>query len=242
MDSNYSPYNWQASFNRIDSILLTPQGNYQEKDSLPDRDALTYSNGFYANCSALFVDIRDSSELPKQYNRPALAKIYRAFISELVAIMNGHPKAREINIVGDCVWGVFNTPFTSDIDGVFAAAAEANSMVRTLGYKMGKAGYEKPLRAGIGMAWGRALMVKAGQSGSTISDVVYMGDVVNRAAYLASLGSKGYPGHPLMVDDVFKANLEQDNQDLLSWNPAHGCWSGSVINLAMEQWYVENCT
>lgn len=241
MDSKYSPYNWQTSFNRIDSILATPQGNYEERDSLPDRDALTYTNGFYANCSALFVDIRDSSELPRKYNRPALAKIYRAFISELVAIMNGHPKAREINIVGDCVWGVFNTPLTTDIDGVFAAAAEANSMVKTLGYKMKKAGYEVPFRAGIGMSWGRALMVKAGQSGSTISDVVYMGDVVNRAAYLASLGSKGYPGHPLMVDHDFKANLHEDNQNLLSWNATTQCWSGSVINLAMEDWHNANC-
>lgn len=241
MDSNHTTYNWLASFDRIDAILATPSGNYEERDSLPDRDRLTYTNGFYANCSALFIDIRDSSVLPRKYNRPALAKVYRAFISELVAIMNGHPKAREINIVGDCVWGVFNTPQKTDIDEVFATAFAANSMIKTLGYKMTKAGYESPIRAGIGMAWGRALMIKAGQSGSGISDVVYMGEVVNRAAHLASFGAKGYPAHELMVDDDFKGNLNNDNQRLLSWNSTRRCWSGSVVSSAMDAWHNENC-
>lgn len=43
------------------------------------------------------------------------------------------------------------------------------------------------------MSYGRALTAKAGQSGSTISDVVWMGDVVNRAAYLASSEARGIP-------------------------------------------------
>lgn len=52
-------------------------------------------------------------------------------------------------------------------------------------------GWETPLRVGIGLADGRALMIKAGFSGSGIHDVVYMGQVVNPAAKLAALGRKG---------------------------------------------------
>src|SRR5680860_1119371 len=98
MDSNYREYKHIDSFARIDEILKQPSTNFEEKQSLPDRDALTYTNGFYAYCSAMFVDIRDSSKLPDIYNRPALAKLYRAFISEMVSIMNGNAKARAINI------------------------------------------------------------------------------------------------------------------------------------------------
>ena len=241
MDSNHSTYDFKASFSRIDGILAAPSGNYEEVDSLPDRDRLTYANGFYANCSALFVDIRDSSQLPSKYKRPVLAKIYRAFISELVAVMNGHPKAREINIVGDCVWGTFNTPYTSDIGEVFQAAYTANSMIKTLGYKMNKAGYATPIKAGIGMSWGRALMIKAGQSGSGISDVVYMGEVVNRAAHLASFGAKGYPSHELMVDGTFRDNLNEANRALLTRNATRSCWSGNVIRQDMDDWHKEHC-
>ena len=94
MDSNHKDYNHISSFARIDDILALSQSNYEEVKELPDRDRLTYTNGFYAYCSALFADIRDSSTLPDLYKRPALAKLYRAYISELVAIMNGNEQAR----------------------------------------------------------------------------------------------------------------------------------------------------
>src|SRR4051794_35584612 len=120
MDSNHKTYDHVASFSRIDTILARPSTKYEERKELPDRDELTFENGFYAYCSALFIDIRDSSTLPDLYNRPALAKLYRAFISEMVAVLNSHEKAREINIVGDCVWGVFNTPTKPRIDELFS--------------------------------------------------------------------------------------------------------------------------
>src|SRR4051812_3197937 len=101
MKSNYAEYDYESSFKRISDILNQSDINYEEVDNLPDRDALTFTNGFYATCSALFVDIRDSSSLPSHYRRPTLARIYRAYISEMVAIMNGDIYCQEINIVGD---------------------------------------------------------------------------------------------------------------------------------------------
>src|SRR4051794_39264276 len=154
---------------------------------VPDRDRLTCSNGFYAYCSALFVDIRGSSDLPSKHKRPTLARLYRAYISELVAVMNGDPACREINIVGDGVWCVVNTKLTTDIDDVFSTAARINELIDVLNCKLRKRGIEE-IRIGIGIEYGRALMIKAGYSGSGINDVVYMGEVVNRAAKLAAEG------------------------------------------------------
>lgn len=242
MDSNYKSYDYISSFGRIDDILSLPAGNFDEADSLPSRDKLTFTNGFYANCSALFVDLRDSSRLPEQTTRPVLAKIYRAYISELVAIFNSSTLAREINIVGDCVWGVFNTPYKPDIDEVFALAAKSNSLIKVLNYKLAKKDYPSPLSVGIGMSWGRALMIKAGYSGSGINDVVYMGDVVNQAAKLAARGGRGYPGHPLQVDVVFYANMNDDNQKLVSRSFDLRCYEGTVVNTLMQEWYDANCT
>src|SRR4051812_34718864 len=111
----------------MDEYLNAPAGNYEEANSLPGREKLTYENGYYAYCSAMFVDLRDSSSLPDSYTRPVLAKIYRSFISEVVAIMNGNLDAAEINIVGDCVWGVFDTSLKTEINTLFAEAARVNS-------------------------------------------------------------------------------------------------------------------
>lgn len=242
MDSNFKTYSYLSSFARLDDILTQSQSNYEEVKELPDRDRLTYSNGFYAYCSALFVDIRDSSKLPDVYRRPALAKLYRAYISEMVAIMNGDERAREINIVGDGVWGVFNTPLKQHIDGLFSTAARANSLVKVLNYKLDKAGYSTPIKVGIGMAYGRALMIKAGYSGSGIADVVYMGDVVNAAAKLAAQGSNGFGVPPMMIDDLFASNLNESNTKLVTKDWARGCYTANVVNTAMNDWYEENCT
>lgn len=239
MDSNYKYYNYLSSFGRLDGILNLSDLNYEEVDKLPDRDGLTYSNGFYANCSALFIDIRDSSKLASKTTRPVLAKIYRAYISELVAVLNGSPNAREINIVGDCVWGVFNTPYTTDIDELFDTAAQANSLIKTLNYKLYKKGYPQ-VPSGLGMAYGRALMIKAGYSGSGISDVVYMGDVVNEAAKLAAMGGKNF-APPFMVQNTFQANLNDHNKGLLRYNNFRDCYEGNVIWTEMDEWYKANC-
>jgi len=206
MDSNHKPYDYGASFNRLNIILDTPSTQYEEVNSLPDRDKLTFTNGFYANCSALFVDIRNSSELPKKYKRPALAKLYRAFISEVVAILNGATACREINIVGDCVWAVYNTPYKADINTVFSLGAEVSSLIDVLNCKSAKRDYD-PIAVGIGMSWGRALMIKAGYAGSGINDVVYMGDVVNEAAKLASHGNETHADKETMVSNNFRSNL-----------------------------------
>lgn len=241
MDSNFKVYDFVASFERIDGILAQPNDVYEETDKLPDRDELTFENGFYARCSALFVDIRDSSNLPNIYKRPALAKLYRAFISEMVAVHNSDSYTREVNIVGDCVWSVHNTPSKTDIDDVFSLAYTANSLVKVLNYKLNKAGYPTPIKVGIGMSYGRALMIKAGYSGSGINDVVYMGDVVNQAAKLASMGSKDGE-KPLVMDQVFYQNLKEANTKWLTKKPNVGIYTGNVIRVDMEEWYNANCT
>src|SRR3954447_9597369 len=150
MDSNYRDYDYVASAKRIDGYLAQPAGNFEEVDSLPDRDRLSFTNGFYANCSAIFVDIRDSSALPKHYDRPRLAKLYRAYLSEMVAIFNSDPGTREVNIAGDAVWAVVNTPYTTDIDDVFEFAYTANSLMILLNKKLAAAGYDRPISVGIG--------------------------------------------------------------------------------------------
>jgi class 3 adenylate cyclase len=241
MDSNFKSYNYLASFARLDEILKQSQSNYEEVKELPDRDRLTYSNGFYALCSALFVDIRGSSKLPATYRRPALAKLYRAYISEMVAIMNGDEQTREINIVGDGVWAVFNTPLKKHVDGVFLVAARTNSLVRALNYKLQKANYPTPIKVGIGMSWGRALMIKAGYNGSGIADIVYMGDVVNAAAKLAAKGNDGIGVPSMMIDNDFAANLNENNSKLLTRDVGRNCYTANAIETAMNDWCNSNC-
>ncbi|MFX7816307.1 adenylate/guanylate cyclase domain-containing protein, partial [Acinetobacter baumannii] len=90
-----------------------------------------------------------------------LARWYRAFVSEMVAVFASDVDCREINIVGDCVWGVFNTPYKTDIDGVFSNAAVANSMVNILNEELTRKGITN-IEVGFGLSWGRAVMIMVG--------------------------------------------------------------------------------
>lgn len=245
MDGNYKPYNWETSAQRIKDILNQPAGQFDETEALPDRDKLTYTNGFYGRCTALFIDIRSSSELPKKHKRPTLAKIYRAFISEMVAVLNSHPNVREVNIVGDCVWAVYNTPNKPDIDEAFSIAAKANTLIKLLNVHYGKKGID-PLAIGIGLDWGRALMIKAGYSGSGINDVIYMGDVVNRAAHLAHEAGRAeffQTSPPIWVGSAAHFNLNDHNKALLEYRSHHelgDVYVGHVVITGMEEWISEN--
>ena len=79
------PYDFSASFDRLQDILDSAE-TFESVDTVPNSDTLSYSNGYYFKCYAIFIDIRDSSTLPTKYQKRTLAKIYRAYISEVVAL------------------------------------------------------------------------------------------------------------------------------------------------------------
>lgn len=240
MQSNFTTYDFEKSRKRIDEILDAGDNNYQEVDTIPSRDKLTYNNGFYVNCTAMFVDIRKSTSLMTKYKRPTLAKIYRTFISEVVAVMNGNLNCSEIFIQGDCVWGVFNTPYQTDINYVFGSSGKISSILDTINCKFKKRKID-PIEIGIGIDYGRALMIKAGYSGSGINDVVWMGDVVNNAAKIARYGNREYYDNETMISSVFYNNLNEHNKKLMSYSNTRGCYHGNIIDVNMNDWNNENC-
>jgi class 3 adenylate cyclase len=182
------PYDFADSRERIDEILNS-SSEFEEVDTVPNSDSLSYTNGYYFKCYSIFIDIRDSSKLPNKYQRKTLAKIYRAYISEVVALFQSFENCKEINIVGDSVWAVFNAKIKNDVLQVFSAAYMANSIINTLNYKLCRKGID-PIKVGIGIDKGDALMVLAGFKGSGINDVIYMGGVVNNASKLCSRANK----------------------------------------------------
>lgn len=239
MEATNLVYDLSKSLERIDEILNADNKQYEEKDMIPSRNELTYTNGYYVYCTALFVDICDSSKLPDFQNRPVLAKIYRSFISELVALFNGSQKCKEVNINGDCVWAVFDTPNKDDIDRVFATACQANALVNILNYKLEKKGY-KTYKVGIGIDYGRALMIKAGNKGSSINDVVWMGDVVNQSCHLATKGNDlNSQGNPIMLSSIIFKNLNENNRGLCTYNNSNLCYQSSAVNIKMNDWLKE---
>lgn len=242
MQTSQIVYDLEKSSQRLDGILSASNSGYEEIDYIPDRSKLTFTNGYYITVGAIFVDIRKSSELPNEHKRPKLAKLYRSYISEVVAILNGFSNCKEVNIVGDCVSGIFEATYKPQIERMIDAAAQINSLIKILNYKFRKNGIVE-ISVGIGIAYGRVLMIKAGYSGSSINDVVWMGDVVNEASNLCNEANKNGKDVILVDDDVFR-NLSSDYSKHFTqttYGLFYNCYQANLINTVMDKWYNENC-
>jgi class 3 adenylate cyclase len=188
MDARPRLYEVAASDARIIDILDSSAAF--EEGAIPSSTALTDQNGYYVECTAIFIDIRDSTKLREKHaQRRTLGKLYRAYVSESVAVLNGNPRCNQVFIQGDCVSAVFDTPTKQAVNEVFRLVAALNSVVRLLNYRLQRRGLT-PIKVGIGIDTGRALMIRAGFTGSGISDIVWMGDVLNHASHLCHMANK----------------------------------------------------
>jgi class 3 adenylate cyclase len=236
METKYKTYDYKESFRRIDEILDGSDKSFEELKTIPSRNNLTYTNGFYVKSSAIFVTLRDPVGLSTKFPLPLLAKIYRCFISETVAILNSNNTCVDIRITGDCVSAIYDTPHKTDIDGMFSDAARINSLIKTLNYKLAERAINKKLTVGIGMDYGQSLMVKAGYSGSGINDVLWIGGVVNRASQLCRYANKHNGLESTFVAYKVFVNLSDYNKKLLKKHSVHNCYFGDVINVTMDEW------
>jgi len=246
MQTNYQPYNFEKSLQRIDEILNSSNDSYKEVDYIPSESQLTFTNGFYVNATSLFVDLRDSTSLSRNHKRPVLAKIFKSFISEVIAIMNANRNCKYINIDGDCVSGVYDTFYQEDIASVLDDAIKINTLIEILSCKFKKKGYSE-IRAGIGIDYGRLLFVKTGFEGSGLNDVAWMGNALNIAAKLSGIGGKIITS-PIVISEVVFNNIKDLNSNYENWfikGYNYGLnlqyYHGDLINKYMNSWYEKNC-
>lgn len=238
MLANYKAYDFEKSLERIDEILDSSDNNYTDSKTIPNRDNLTFTNGYYVYGTAIFVDMRGSKAYANNHRRPVLAKVYRSYISELVAILNSFNKVRELYIEGDCVWAIYDTPYQHDMNDIFTLAGMVNSLIDTINIKLCKKKYTE-IKAGIGVHYNETLMIKAGYKGSAINEVTWIGSLVSETAELCSNANKN-GNQPILFSNSFYENLpNQQYKDWLEKNWSYDCYGGYIINTNMNDW-VEN--
>lgn len=239
MEASHSNYDFNESIKRIDEILDSSDSNYEKKQGIPSRSSLTFSNGFYVDVTVVFIDMRGSKNLGEKHTRPVLAKIYRTYISEIVATLKGNPYINEIYIEGDGVWAVFNTTSHPHVQSVFSTSAQVSSLIDILNIKYKKKGYSE-IKAGIGIDDGESLLIKAGHKGSSINEVVWIGRIVGNTAQLCSNGNRAPYDYETMVSKRVYEMLTDRQKGLLTWSTVRSCYHGNIINLEMNEWVKNN--
>ncbi len=236
MVSNYLAYDFEKNRERIDKILDAPEIPYDGLRTIPKREDLSLTNGTYVCCYVIFVCIRNLSELTKKYDCSTLAKIYRAFCSETVSLINSEKNCKEINIYSDGVCGIFDV---DDGDAIFRLAYDISTVAEIINSKLEKKSID-PIDIGIGLDFGREFMIKAGDNSGLLNEIVWLGDVVKNASKISRNGVKTLTNEEIMVTLDFQHTLNEDNSNMLFATKEDGCYYGGIHRMGNCKWIDQN--
>lgn len=206
-------YDYKSGKKRILNILNS-ELDVENSNELPCDEKLTFSNAYYSWVTAIFVDIRKSTELFTNENKKDVSRLIRSFTSEIIEIINQGDNLREIGIRGDCVYGIFTTPKKSQINEVFDMACYVNTMIKMLNKLLIKEDIPQ-IMVGIGVSSAQELVVKAGRKGSGVNNKVWIGDAVTKAANMSGKGNKNH-NLPIIISELTYKNLNDHNKGLMS--------------------------
>lgn len=241
-----SEYDYEQGKLRIAKILNNPMP-IEKKHYIPAGDNFTFDNGYMAQVTAIFVDIRDSTKLFSNKNEQT-AKVVRAFTSEIIEILRDDSSfMEEIGIRGDCVYAIYDTPYNSDVFKCAIKTFYINTLINMLNKMLRQKGIQE-IKAGIGMATDQELIIKAGRMRSGINSKVWIGKAVTKASKLSSLGDKeGYPrlfysktSYDNFIDELI---INSPNQNSKSWfksrlhsNPIGLAYHADIIQNDFSNW------
>ncbi|MED4129710.1 adenylate cyclase, partial [Shouchella miscanthi] len=109
---NFKDYDYKARKEKIEEILDNTDG-VNEVSKLPRDEDFTYTNGYKAWVSSIFIDLRDSTKLITSNEDNEIAKVIRGFTSEIIEILRqdtSKEELKEIGIRGDCVYAIYSAP------------------------------------------------------------------------------------------------------------------------------------
>lgn len=239
-------YNYKDGKERIENILQN-NTQIQEKEIPKDDSNFTYDNGIKSWIGSIFVDIVGSKKLIENEEEIVVAKVLRAFTSEIISILSNSDNMRQIGIRGDCVYGVFSCPKKDDVYHLADLTFYINTLTKMLNKLFTKYNYPN-IKVGIGMAIGNDLIIKAGRKGTGINDRIWIGKAVVDACVLADKASrngKSKIGYNSLAYQNFIDLLEEKNSECKNWFTKYyenGKYEyyGDIIKTDFDTWISDN--
>ena len=238
-------YDYKAGKQRLEEILDNDM-EIVEQDKLPNDDDFTFTNGYYSWVSAIFVDMRDSTELCADEDKEKLAKVFRSFSSEIIEILRDDDNLREIGIRGDCVYAVYTNPKQADVFETANKCFYVNTFMKMLNQLFRE--HDLPeIKVGIGMSTAQELVVKAGRKGVGINSKIWIGKAVSRSCHYADYGNKdgnpaivmGTCSYNNMIDKLEKNNPGKKPKEWFTYHKDEGegdYYTANIIKTGFDNW------
>ncbi|MDE7083153.1 MAG: adenylate cyclase [Clostridia bacterium] len=233
-------YNYRNSKANIINIL-TSKTEIKEKEKIPPEQDFTFNNGVLCWTSAIFVDMKNSTELFKKRDEK-LVRLLRAFTSEIITIFQDLSTYNQIGIRGDCVYAIYSTPQQKDIGEVFDIAAKVNTFMKMFNKLLSDNGYST-IGVGIGLGAAKELIIKAGRSGTGINDKIWIGKAIVDAANLSSVANR-HGFEKIAMSSCFYNNIVELPGNKKDWFNRHNddryfdetFYTCTVINTDFNDW------
>lgn len=214
-------YNYRNSKSNIINILKS-KTPVKQTDYIPTDASFTYENGVLTWVAAIFIDIENSSKLFDTKDEK-LARLIRAFTSEIICIFQDLDSYNQIGIRGDCVYSIFDVKTKEDLVEVFRIAYRLNTFLKMFNKIIADYGYNE-INAGIGIGCDEDLIIKAGRTGTGINDKIWIGKAVVDASNLSSVAGRdgiyNIAMSPLFYENIIDLLIEE-NKNYSTWIHSH---------------------
>ena len=172
--------------------------------------------------TAVFADLKGSTDLNANDRRRAAAYAYTYFISAMAVIMNRF-SAGYVDIQGDGIFGLFSGP-SSQFRAAACAITMKTQVQRDIAERFRKsARSDWVMSAGVGMDRGTLLVRRLGLRGTKVNEV-WAGKPVSMAAKLSSVAD---PNQVVVSDRVF--SLYQNGSKLRQRALLCSCGCGNGV-------------
>lgn len=234
--------------------ILNGKPEINDTTKIPKSDnEFTFDNAHYGWVTAIFVDIRDSTALFSGSDKYITAKIVRAFTSEIIEILREDSSCagllREIGIRGDCVYAIYTAkdPISKIVDIYLQKAFYINTFLSMLNKMLDEKGYRN-IKAGIGVATDKELVIKAGRRDVGINAKVWIGNAVTKASHLSSLGNKDgketialcITTYKNAIEHMISRNLNHETRygiiNWFSYSSDDKCYFTDVVKKEFNNW------
>ncbi len=189
---------------------------------IPSLDSLAFADGKDIDIAVLYIDIRNSSKITNSHSSENAAKIYKVFHKAM--IFAGKKYGGEIGgFAGDRIMIVFplNPSKHPRANAVKTAIYMQYILSQLVNLILNNDIFQHTLNCGIGIDFGKVLVVKVGQAGSGNNDRIWTGDAANYASKLAELGSGIYTS-PEVYDGLKIRSLISGNRTWMQWTDKEG--------------------
>lgn len=242
-------YDYEEGKKRV-SAILNDENEIEEKDKVPSSDNFTYHNGYYSNVTAVFVDIKDSTALFGEKKKKSTSKIIRAFSSEIIEILKDDSNLREIGIRGDCVYAIYTCSSVEENVEIMDKVFYINTYMKMLNKLLSNKGMRN-IKAGIGVATAKELVVKAGREGSGINNLVWIGKAVTHASKFSGEANRNGQDEIIFSNSFYNKIIDSlvernKNKKPREWFKSHNdeelgtYYSCRIIKSEFSEWIDSN--